>query len=49
MQVSVAKYAKMIGKSRYTVYRMVDKEKLPIGVKSRDVAGRIVIELIEQK
>lgn len=45
MQISVKKYGESIGKSRYTIYRMIQKNKLPKGVKVKDIAGRKVIEV----
>lgn len=44
MQMSVSGYAKHIGVSRWTVYRMIESKKLPKGVRAKNIAGRIVIE-----
>lgn len=45
MQMSVAQYAKTIGKSRYTVYRMIKEDILPKGVTCKEIAGRKVINV----
>lgn len=45
MQLTVSQYAKKIGVSRWTVYRMIESNGLPKGVKSKDIAGRKIIEV----
>lgn len=45
MQMSVAQYAKTIGKSRYTVYRMIKEGLLSKDVKVKNIVGRKVIEV----
>lgn len=45
MQVSVSGYAKMIGKSRWTVYRMIKLNQLPEGISYKEIAGHKIINL----
>lgn len=44
-QVSVARYGEIIGKSRWTVYRMIAEEKLPRGVRAKSFMGTQYIEV----
>lgn len=39
MQMSVEDYAKLIGKSKMTVYRWIEKDNLPTGVKVKKCCG----------
>lgn len=39
MLYTVSQYAKLINKSRWTVYRMIEDNKLPKGVKFKEIGG----------
>lgn len=45
MQLTVAQYAKKLGKSRHTIYLWIKEGRLPDGVKLKDVAGHKIIEV----
>jgi predicted DNA-binding transcriptional regulator AlpA len=47
MQLTVSQYAKKIGVSRWTVYRMIESKTLPKGVKAKEIAGRVIVEVKE--
>lgn len=45
MQLTVSQYAKKIGVSRWTVYRMIESNTLPKDAKAKNIAGRTIIQV----